>query len=165
MKHGLALILSSAVPLGASCGAAGGDSSTPLFTVAELEPRIDELNGDRVRVAGYLGRCVGYTCILYRSKEDSEAWDRAMAAIRQTRKVRVPEVPIVGIGSGENFEFDAKAAPFERSYVVIAGTVTNECRYKGLPACTDRGPDLKPTHISSWKGAVPPVSKRGASQS
>ena len=150
--------------LSASCDAAGTDSSTPLFTVAEIEPRIDELNGARVRVAGYLGECSGYTCILYRSKEDSEAWDRVMAAVHQKKKVDVPELPSLGIGSGgENFEFDAKAAPFVRSYVVITGTVTNVCRFEGRPACTDRGPDLNPIHISSWKGAVPPAPKRGAS--
>ena len=163
MRHSWALILSLAAAPCASCDAAGADSA-PLLTVAELEPRIGELNGDAVRVAGYLGRCGGYTCILYQTKEDSEAWDRAMEALRH-RKVDLPEVPTLGIGSGENFEFDEKAAPFVHSYVVITGTVTDECRHDGLPACTDRGPDLKPIHISSWKGEVPPASKRGASAS
>ena len=164
MRYGRALIFCSALSLGASCDAA--DSSAPLFTVAELEPRIDELNGDRVRVAGYLGPCGGYTCILYRSKADSEAWDRAMVAVHQKKKVDLPELPALGIGAGgENFEFDAKAEPFVRSYVVITGTVTNVCRFEGRPSCTDRGPDLEPIHISSWKGAVPPAPQRGASRS
>jgi hypothetical protein len=159
------LISCLAVPLSASCDAAGVDSSAPLLTVAELEPRIDELNGDSVRVAGYLGPCAGYDCVLYRTKEDSEMWDRTMAAVHRNKKVPIPDLPSLGIGSGEDFEFDAKAAPFVRSYVVITGTVTNECRFKGRPSCTDRGPDLKPIHISSWKGAIPPASQRGASSS
>jgi len=166
VRYGRALILGLVFPLSSSCDAAGLDSSAPLFTVDELEPRIDELNGKKVRVAGYLGPCAGYDCILYRTKEDSEEWDRVMAAVRQNRKVRIPELPSLGIGAGgENFEFDAKAAPFVRSYLVIAGTVTNECRFEGRPACTDRGPDLNPIRISSWKGAIPPAPQRGASPS
>ena len=113
----------------------------------EIVPQIDALNGQTVSVAGYLSECGGYDCGLYRTKADSDAWDRFMIALRANSRVQVPDVPILGIGGGTNFEFDAKAAPFTHSYVVITGTVTNQCRFEGRPACTDRGPDLNPTAI------------------
>jgi hypothetical protein len=100
-----------------------------------------------VSVAGYLSKCGGYDCILYRSKEDSDEWDRFMVALHANKRVSMPDRPNLGIGRGTNFDFDAKAVPFMNSYAVITGTITNECRFEGKPACTDRGPDLKPTAI------------------
>ena len=139
---GSAVILLLAV-ISASCG------SPPerVLTVEEVVPRIDELNGQTASVAGYLAECGGYDCTLYRTKADADDWDRAIAAAGAGQRPPIPEVPIVGIGSGTNFDFDAQAAPFTNSYVVITGTITNECRFEGKPACTDRGPDLKPTAI------------------
>lgn len=113
----------------------------------EVVPRIDELNGQTASVAGYLAECGGYNCILYRTKADADDWNRFLAAVRAGQRVPTPDVPIVGIGSGTNVDFDAQAAPFTNRYVVITGTITNECRFEGRPACTDRGPDLKPTAI------------------
>ncbi len=115
--------------------------------VEELIPRIEELNGETVSVAGYLSECGGYDCSLYRTKADSDEFEEFLTAARANRRPPVPDVPMLGIGSGTNFDFDAKAAPFTNAYVVITGTVTNECRFQGKPACTDRSPDLKPTAI------------------
>ena len=133
--------------VGASC------APQRVLTVEEAVPRIDELNGQTVSVAGYLPRCGGYDCILFRTKADSDAWDRAMMALRADRRVPILDVPMLGIGSGANFDFDAKAAPFTNSYVVITGTVTNMCRFEGKPACTDRSTDLNPTSI---RAGTPP---------
>ena len=133
--------------ISASCGS---NESQRVLTVDELLPRIDQLNGETVRVAGYLSECRGYNCILYRTKADADQMDRFMAAVRPNRTPHLPpfpDVPMLGIGSRTNFDFDAKAAPFTNSHVVITGTVTNECRFEGKPDCTDRGPDLKPTAI------------------
>jgi hypothetical protein len=130
--------------VGTSCGPT---ASQGVLTVEEVVPRIDELNGQTVSVAGYLSECGGYDCILHRTKADSDAWARVMIVLRANRRVPIPDVPILGIGSGTNFDFDAKAAPFANSYVVITGTITNQCRFQGRPACTDRGADLNPTAI------------------
>ena len=113
----------------------------------EVVPRIDALNGQTVSVAGYLSECAGYDCILHRTKADSDEWDRVITALRANRRVPIPDVPMLGIGSGTNLDFDAKARPFTHNYVVITGTITNECRDEGKPPCTDRSTDLNPTAI------------------
>jgi hypothetical protein len=129
-----------------SCGSSGSEE---VLTVEQAVPRIEELNGQTVSVAGYLASCGGYDCTLFRNKDDADEWDRYMAHAQANERPSLPfpDHPILGIGSGTNFDFDAKAAPFTNSYVVITGTMTNECRFEGKPACTDRGPDLKPTAI------------------
>lgn len=113
----------------------------------EVVPRIEALDGQTVSVAGYLSQCAGYDCILHRTKADSDEWDRVIIALRAHRRVPIPDVPSLGIGSGTNADFDARAAPFTNSYVVITGTITNMCRFEGKPACTDRSTDLNPTSI------------------
>jgi hypothetical protein len=133
--------------ISASC-----DPGSPqrVLTVEEFVPRIDELNGQTVSVSGYLSQCGGYDCILYRNQADADEWRRFMAAVHANQRTPFPpEHPMVGIGTGTNSDFDAKAAPFDNGYVVITGTVTNECRFQGKPACTDRGPDINPTSIQS----------------
>jgi hypothetical protein len=141
------------VIISTSCGAT---ESQRVLTVEEVVPRIDELNGQTAIVAGYLSDCGGYDCILYRTKADSDEFDRFMDAVQAQRPPPpFPDVPMLGIGSGSNYDFDAKAAPFTNSYVVITGTITNECRFEGKPACTDRGPDIKPTAIRA--GSPPAV--------
>lgn len=140
-----AAILLAAI-IGTSCGPA---APRKILTVEEVVARIDELDGRTVSVAGYLPECGGNNCILYRSKADSHQWDRVKVALSANRRVAIPDVPALGIGSGTNFEFDAKAAPFTHGYVVITGTITNECRFEGKPACTDRGPDLEPETIAA----------------
>ena len=154
MTRPAALLLAMVPATTASCDWIEPDP--PIFTVAELVPRIDELNGKTVRVAGYLANCGGYSCDLYPRKEDVAVWNRAFAELRKTRQFRQPDLPVLGIDSGEDFEFDEKAAPFTGSYVVITGKVTNQCRFKGERGCTDRSPDLEPTKIAAWKGPVPP---------
>ena len=129
---------------GASCGPAAPQR---VFTVEEIVPRIDALNGRTVSVAGYLPECMGYDCTLFRTKADSDAWDRVVIALRAHRRVPIPDVPELGIGSGANDRFDAQAAPFNNSYVVITGVITNQCRFEGKRACTDRSVDLEPTAI------------------
>ena len=142
-RSAIALLLAIA---GSSCGPAPPQR---VLTVEEVVPRIDALNGRTVSVTGYLPRCAGYDCILFRTKADSDAWDRAMTALRTDRRVPIPDVPMLGIGSRRDFDFDAQAAPFTNAYVVITGTVTNMCRFEGKPACTDRSTDLNPTSIAA----------------
>jgi hypothetical protein len=145
----LAAIARTAVTLliAAVCASCGSAEPQRVLTVEEVVPQIDRLNGQTVSVAGYLAECGGYDCTLYRDKADSEQWDQFMAAVQANRKLPIPNVPTLGIGSGTNFEFDAKAAPFTNSYVVVTGTITNECRFEGKLSCTDRGPDIKPATI------------------
>jgi hypothetical protein len=107
--------------------------SERVLTVEEVIPRIDELDGQAVSVAGYLSECAGYNCILYRTKADSDEMARFMATVHANPPLPFPDDPMLGIGSGTNFDFDAKAAPFTNSYVVISGRITNDCRFKGKP--------------------------------
>lgn len=134
--------------LSTSCGV---PVSQTVLTVEELVPRIDELDGRFVSVTGYLPVCQGYTCILYRTKRDFDESERAWAAYHRDRKAKLPDFPVLGVGSGANFEFDEKAAAFVGRYVVITGTVTNYCRFEGKPACTDRTTDLKPETIRAGR--------------
>jgi hypothetical protein len=137
----------AAIFLGAVSITSCRPSGPQVLTVEEIVPRIDELNAQTVSAAGYLAECGGYDCILHRTKQDADEWNRAISDARAGKPLALPDYPMLGIGSGTNFDFDAKAAPFTNSYVVITGTITNECRFQGKPACTDRGPDLKPTAI------------------
>jgi hypothetical protein len=169
----LALGFGMLLPLAASCDALAAEP--PLFTVAELVPRIDELNGGTVRVAGYLADCEGYSCDLYPSKQDAAVWERAFVELRAYKPSKappkLPDLPVLGIGSGEAIEgeggrdafaFDQMAAPFTNSYVVITGKVDNRCRYKGERGCTDRSPDLDPSKIMSWEGPAPPPPQQAS---
>ena len=140
--------------------ACGSKQSHRVLTVEEVVPRIDELNGQTASVVGYLSKCRGYDCILYRTKADADEFDRFIGAVHANwRPPPLPDVPTLGVGTGTNFDFDAEAAPFTNSYVVITGTITNECRFEGKPACTDRGPDLRPTAIRT--GSPPARGKDG----
>jgi len=115
--------------------------------VEQVVPRIDRLNGTTVSVEGYLAQCTGYDCVLYRSEANADEAAIATAALREMRDQQPLDLPILGIGSGVDRDFDTKAAPFTGSYVVIVGTVTNMCRYRGKPACTDRTTDFQPISI------------------
>lgn len=143
-----------AILLLAVAGTACDRAPQRVLTVEEVVPRIDELDGQTVSVAGYLSECGGYDCILHRTKADADAWDGALAALRANRRAQMPDVPFLGIGSGTNFAFDATAAPFTHGYVVITGTITNVCRFQGKPDCLDRGPDIHPIAI---RGGNPPA--------
>jgi hypothetical protein len=118
--------------------------------VAEVVPRIHALNGKVVRVAGYLGACGGYECRLFVDEAGWHEFGRAVEKLMRTREaVRWPTH--LGIGSGEKFDFDRKAEPFNNSYVVVTGRINDKCRTpSGEPGCTDRGTDLEPTDIRPW---------------
>jgi hypothetical protein len=111
---------------------------------------IDRLNGQTVRVGGYLPECGGYECLLYESQADvlrAKAW---FAAAGKEHKMPTYELPDwVGIG-GDN-DIDRKAAPFVGRYVVITGRADNRCRFHGKWGCTDRGPDIHPGAIEAWQ--------------
>jgi hypothetical protein len=141
--------------LGLSTLACGPAPESEPMAITDVIARIDALNGQMIRVAGYLGYCGGYECHLYRSVSDKARADRYIQAISVPReRRRIPPAasypPELGIGPGENFEFDRRAAPYNNSYVVITGRVTNACRYHGESACTDRSTDLEPTQIARW---------------
>jgi hypothetical protein len=136
-----------------ACVACSGPKAAQYGRVMSIQKVIDhinELNGRSVRVEGYLGTCAGYDCLLFASDNDRARWERVVSAMVHRKKPTEAEPPMLGIGSGEHFDFDAKAAPFNNSYVIISGTVTNGCRYHGLPGCTDRTTDLKPISIERW---------------
>jgi hypothetical protein len=122
-----------------------------VLTVEEVVPRIDELNGETVSVAGYLAHCLGYECVLYRNKEDYDSWYHFVVTWQTDKTIVAPRHPTLSIGRGKDDDFDAKAARFQHGYVVITGTITNECRFEGEPACTDRGPDLEPRTIRAGR--------------
>lgn len=149
----------AAILFGAIVSTSCGTSAPQVLTVEEVVPRIDELNGQTVSAAGYLAQCGGYECVLYRTQEDADDWGRGIADARAGKPLALPDYPTLGIGTGTNFDFDAKAAPFTNSYVVITGTITNECRFEGKPGCTDRGPDLRPTAIRAGSEPAEPAKR------
>lgn len=147
------------VLLGAMIGTSCGSEPPQVLTVDQVVPRIHELDGRMVRVAGYLPACDAYDCTLYRTKEDADELDRALLTLG-TKAAPVPNFPALGIGTGTNFDFEAKAAPLANGYVVITGAITDECRpelpgLEGQNACLDRGPDLQPAAIAP---GTPPTS-------
>jgi len=137
-----------------SCDAAAPDAPARVMTITEVIENIDALDGQRVEVAGYLTACMGYDCRLFRNQSDKDQWDRHIEQIIRDRSSTIGAPPVLGIGSGENVDFDTKAAAFANSYVVVTGTVTNRCRYRGMPACTDRSTDLEPDAVRRGQ-AVP----------
>jgi hypothetical protein len=149
--------------LAASSPACGSAHDEPM-AITGVIGNIDALNGRTVRVAGYLGECGGYECRLFRNASERTQVDsyyrELMAAAQAGRRPSAiaNELPWLGIGSGENREFERLAAPFQNGYVVITGRVTNRCRYNGQPACTGRSTDIEPTEIARWS---PPQSDAG----
>lgn len=149
----------ASIALAAAAAPACGSTYYEPMTITDVIANIDRLNGRTVRVTGYLGVCRGYDCLLFRNTAEKARWDRwidqLMRMPESGPRRRLPpfdEPPTLGIGAGERMDFDAKAEPFQESYVVITGRVTNGCRYRGRPACTDRTTDLIPTAIASWSG-------------
>jgi hypothetical protein len=151
------------VSVGAALFVASCDSGDDYLTVEEFVPKINDLDGKTVTVAGYLAECAGYECRLYADRAGKDRHDRWFAEMRRLK--RWPEAappPTVGIGSNswecqQNrtdecvFEFDRKAVSFNDNYVMITGRVWNRCRdEQGLPGCTDRSTDIWPTEIKRW---------------
>lgn len=130
-----------------SCAPTSPEAPARVMTVTEVIENIDALDGQRVDVAGYLTACGGYECRLFRNLNDKDQWDRHIEQITRDRSSTIGTPPLLGIGSGENFDFDTAAAALANSYVIITGTVTNRCRHRGMPACTDRSTDLQPEAV------------------
>lgn len=153
-------------------GCAACESERPL-TVEQVTRNIHQLNGETVTVAGYLGECFGYECVLYSDKASEQksvvALEKFIRAAKRGERLDYPgdlsPFAALGIGSGEwiceeaktgkcHSEFDRKAAPFLNSYVLISGEVTDQCRDEnGYGGCTDRSTDLKPRSIRAWRRA------------
>jgi hypothetical protein len=127
-----------------ACGHAS-PSADPM-TVPALDSQIDALNGQTVRVKGYLGICHSLECSLFTNKADSDLSERRTAAMWRHVEPLPPAPPALGIGNAEGF--DSKADRLQHSPVLITGKVTNECRHS---ICTDRGADLFPTDIAPLK--------------
>jgi hypothetical protein len=125
-------------------------------SVEEVVTNIHGLNGETVTVAGYLADCAGYDCNLYVDEahaKQAEAWIRRLRAARGRDGIPPgrPFDAALGIGSGRDFEFDHEAAPFQHSYALITGKVTDRCRDEnGEIACLDRSTDLEPISIRAW---------------
>ena len=144
------LIAIAAVSLGACAKPA------PSLTVPQVIARIHALDGQVVRVRGYLASCAGYSCSLFVDEAGFRAMKQRIGEIQRvtqpgnTARVTTAEPPVLGIGGFP--DFDRKAAPFQNGMVVITGKVTDGCRGSdGRPGCTDRSTDIKPTDIVSLK--------------
>ena len=118
-----------------------------VWRVNEVLVNVDALNGKTVRVSGYLGVCEGYDCGLFQDKRHIENTDRWLTSLRSGKS---GDHPGDWLGVGGSPEFDATAKPFNHSYVVITARVSNQCRFQGKPACTDRAEDLIPLKIAKW---------------
>jgi len=104
---------------------------------------IHALDGETVKVRGYMASCAGYDCGLFASEQAHKDFWRVVE--NQSGNQDLPD--FLSIGYDE--EFDRKAAPLMGRYVVVTGRVHDECRdLLGQPQCTDRAPDLEPIAIS-----------------
>ncbi|AQR73757.1 hypothetical protein BXU08_08955 [Sphingomonas sp. LM7] len=113
------------------CGAA--EQPLPL---TQLLSQCDSFKGKSVQVGGYLDDCAKYSCQLFTGKPGSERF----VAVESAGVAR----SAIGIG-GDNEAFDQKAAPLQRSYVVVTGRVDDRsCDGQGG---TDRSPGLHPSDI------------------
>jgi hypothetical protein len=106
-------------------------------------------------LAGYLGECAGYDCHLAVDRTRYDSWVEAFNATRGLRKddpklaqlwSRILALWPVGVGG--NDAFDRKAAPYQKSYVVIIGSIAKDnCTGEGG---TDRSPGILPADIRAW---------------
>ena len=154
------------VMLSSACGA-----REPLG-VRETIKNIHALNGKTVRVTGYLGQCGGYDCGLFETKQDYDRLSRIMREARSGGRANLDRMPDwLGISSGEldcpnpsaregcHFSVDQQAAPFQNSYVVITGKISDLCRDEQLRmGCTDRAPELTPIDFAKWTPPAENVS-------
>jgi len=144
----LKLIVLAFVFTTAACNPARSVDRTRTLGVHEVIKNIDELNGKTVRVHGFLGDCSVYDCGLFENEADWLQEQRWLHAVRSDNK-RAPDPPD-WLGVGGYPTFDTKAQPYNRKDVLISGKVSNQCRYDGKPACTDRASELEPTAIGAW---------------
>jgi hypothetical protein len=113
-------------------GCSAAEQPLPL---TQFLSQCDSFKGEAVQVAGYLDTCAGYDCHLATGKPGS---DRFVSV--ESGGVWRSEI---GVGGDE--AFDRKAAPLQRSYVVITGRVDeHSCDGQGG---TDRSPGLHPSDI------------------
>lgn len=129
------------------------ESILPLMNVEKAVASLDQFEGRTVRVAGYLGQCAGYECVLFSSQGEEQRYAEWIANLREM-PFQDFKAPILGVGSAD--DFDRKVAPFVPGYVIITGTLINVCRdANGQPACLDRTTDIIPTGIQELR--FPPV--------
>ena len=163
MKLAAVLVATVAALFAASC------QSDRQMTVEDVLKDIHRLDGKTVRVAGYLGECFGYDCMLYRDESHQKqavAWfDKVRDAARRRADLPPgdPHNSALAIGGGEldcvknepgscSFTFDREAAPSRNSYVLITGKVTDQCRdEQGNQGCIDRASDLDPISVRPWE--------------
>ncbi len=126
------------------------------MTVDMVVAQIDALDGQTVRVFGYLPECAPMSCSLYRSKAEADEIDRSMKAMRlalaaganDVSGIGMPLHPSLSIGEGLPWAFfDVRARSAAAHYVILTGKVSKECRSNGKPVCLDRANDLKPIAI------------------
>jgi hypothetical protein len=136
---------------------AGCAAQAPRKSIEDVIAHIDSLDGKTVSVAGYLGKCAGYDCLLFSSRGDEHAYSQGMAKMtamhaagQRVAPTDLPRLKYLGIGSAG--DFDRKAAALVNGYVLITGKVTDRCREPGGEAgCTDRTADIVPSDIVAWQ--------------
>src|SRR3569832_1713331 len=100
------LLALTCVAAAAACHAA----PQRTLSVHEVLKSIDRLNGQTVRVGGYLPSCGGRDCVLYADEEEfrrTRAWFRALSRDHKQPSFELPE-ELLGIGS--DGDIDRKAA-------------------------------------------------------
>lgn len=128
----------------ASLAGCSSPASGPI-EVAALLAQCDAYLGKEVQVVGYLGECAGYSCHLF---ADEAAAASPMANLGSA------------IGVASNGDFDSKAAPLQKSDVVISGTMDKtSCTGEGG---ADRSSGIVPTDIRAWTPPGAPANEAEA---
>ena len=138
---------------------AGCGAEPQLLTFDRYLAQCDAIKGKAVRVAGYIGTCAGYDCLLFADRAHAQAFGKYISAIRdlaredgrsrEEKRAAIDKLkPQIPIGIGQTDDFDRKAEPFQNNYVVISGTVDRDnCTGEGG---TDRSFGVLPTDIRAW---------------
>ncbi len=133
----------------------GCGGAVPPVTVQQMLANCDAYRGKPVQLAGYLGECAGYECHLAADKTRYDTWVETFNATRglgkddpKLSKLWPRIVALWPVGVGGDDAFDRKAAAFQKSYVVIVGSIAKDtCTGEGG---TDRSPGILPTDIRAW---------------
>ncbi len=145
-----------------------GCTPAPVVKVAEVLAHCDSYKGKIVRVAGYLGDCGGYDCMLFADKAHVNAFAAARAEQRRIHRQlmledradadgklkaawdRIEKIWPIGIGFIAMVE--PRLTAHAGRYVILTGRMEQDT-CTGLGG-TDRAPGIRPTDVRVWTKAA-----------
>src|SRR3569623_1891251 len=115
VRVAVALVAVSVAATAASCHAA----PRRVLSVHEMISNLDRLNGQKVRVGGYLPSCGGRDCALYADEGEFRRTIAWCGALNRDHKQPSSKPPKLQLGIGSDGDIDRQAAHLVGHYVVI----------------------------------------------